>query len=63
MGINFDEGAQDTFGNHFSAHRAVQEKIEIFRGPFRDLSRIDFIFRRLIGRRRDCDRSRRDHED
>src|SRR6476619_3250937 len=30
--INFNEGAQNTFGHHFGAHGAVQEKIEILRG-------------------------------
>src|SRR5881398_819264 len=52
VGINFDEGAQNAFGHHFGAHRSVEEKIEVVRGPFWDLSGVDLGFGWLISWRR-----------
>ena len=66
IGIDLDECAQDAFGNYFRAHRAVEKKIEIVRGPFRNLGGIDFRLSQLISRGRSrggCDAERDDRED
>ena len=61
--IDFDESPQNAFRYDLGAHRPVQEEIEIFRGPLRDLGRIDSCFHRLVGRSGNERAAGRDRED